>query len=134
MAKTYNVFISHSWDHVADLKSLKRLLESRGYFKVEFQEKTPDNPIDSANSAYIKTVLRRCIENSDVVLALAGVYASHSGWMAWELNEASSKGIPIIGVVPWGQERVSKIVQDKARTIVRWNTESIVDAIRLYAK
>lgn len=134
MAKTYNVFISHSWDHVDDLKNLKNLLENRGYFNVEFMEKTPDNPIDSENSSYIKTVLRNCIQKSDVVLALAGVYASYSGWMAWELDEAISKNKPIIGVIPRGQERVSKVVQDKADELVRWNTESIVDAIRRHVK
>lgn len=134
MAKTYNVFISHSWDYVDDLKNLKRLLESRGYFNVEFQERTPDNPIDSENSNYIKQVLRGCIERSDVVLALAGIYASHSGWMAWELDIATAKSKPIIGVVPWGQERVSKMVQDKAVEVIRWNTESIVDAIRRHIK
>ena len=29
MAKTYKNFISHSWSHVNDLKSLRNLLESR---------------------------------------------------------------------------------------------------------
>ncbi len=40
MAKTYKIFISHSWSHVNDLKSLRNLLESRGYFNVEFTEFT----------------------------------------------------------------------------------------------
>lgn len=134
MAKTYTVFISHSWDHVDDLKGLKNLLESKGYFNVEFKERTPDNPIESENSNYIKTVLRDCIQNSDVILALAGIYASHSGWMAWELDVAIAKGKPIIGVIPRGQERVSKLIQEKAKELVRWNTDSIVDAIKRQAK
>ena len=36
MAKTYNVFISHSWAYVEDLKNLRTLLNNRGYFNVQF--------------------------------------------------------------------------------------------------
>lgn len=45
MAKTYKIFISHSWSHVNDLKSLRNLLESRGYFNVEFTEFPPTDSI-----------------------------------------------------------------------------------------
>ena len=47
MAKTYKIFISHSWSHVNDLKSLRNLLESRGYFNVEFTEFPPTDSINS---------------------------------------------------------------------------------------
>ena len=49
MAKTYKIFISHSWSHVNDLKSLRNLLESRGYFNVEFTEFPPTDSINSMN-------------------------------------------------------------------------------------
>jgi hypothetical protein len=42
--------------------------------------------------------------------------------------------IPIVGVVPRGAERVSAIISSRAKEIVRWNTESIVEAIRKWAK
>lgn len=32
MARTYKVFISHSWGHDDALQSLKNIMESRGYF------------------------------------------------------------------------------------------------------
>lgn len=37
MAKTYKIFISHSWSHVNDLKSLRNLLESRGTLMLNLQ-------------------------------------------------------------------------------------------------
>ena len=40
---------------------------------------------------------------------------------------------PIIGVVPWGAERVPALVQNAATAVVRWNTDSIVSAIRAHA-
>ena len=130
MAKTYNVFISHSWDPVSDLMSLRRLLESRGYFHVNFLETPPHDPINSQNSNYVKSVIRSNIRNADVVIGMAGVYASYSEWMRWELDTAISEGKPILGVIPWGQVNVSTVIQQRANELVRWNTESIVDAIR----
>ena len=133
MAKIYKIFISHSWDHVDDLMRLRKLLEERGYFNVEFEEVPPHDPIDSWNSTYVKSCVSKRISESDVVIGLAGMYASYSEWMEWELNQAVSQGKPILGVIPWGQERVSDVVRSKADEIVRWNTESVVDAIRRLA-
>ena len=110
MAKTYTIFISHSWAYIDDLNNLKRLLENRGYFNVQFEEATPDVPINSDNAYYIRQRLKQKISNSDVVLGIAGIYASHSEWMAWELDKALELGKPIIGVVPRGAERVSTVV------------------------
>nr|HAD53169.1 hypothetical protein [Algoriphagus sp.] len=133
MAKTYTIFISHSWAYIDDLNNLKRLLENRGYFNVQFEEATPDVPINSDNAYYIRQRLKQKISNSDVVLGIAGIYASHSEWMAWELDKALELGKPIIGVVPRGAERVSTVVSSRANEIVRWNMDSIVEAIRKWA-
>lgn len=134
MARIYKIFISHSWTHVDDLKLLRNLLESRGYFNVEFTEFPPTDSIDSINTYYIRKRISERIEASDVVLGIAGVYASYSEWMRWELDKAIEKGIPVIGVIPRGQERISAIVKNRAIEIVHWNTESIVSAIRKHAK
>jgi hypothetical protein len=134
MAKTYSVFISHSWDHVDDLKNLRNLLEKRGYFHVEFEEASPEEPINSENSAYIRRRLKEKISNSDIVLGIAGMYASYSDWMKWELDTAIAEEVPIVGVIPRGQERISKVVTDRSVEDVHWNIESIVDAIRRRAK
>lgn len=133
MAKTYNIFISHSWDHVDDLMNLRRLLNERGYFNVNFEEVPPHDPIDSFNSYYVRKKVAERISNSDVVIGLAGVYASHSDWMQWELDKAIELNKPILGVIPRGQLNISTVVKDRADEMVRWNTESIVEAIRQLA-
>lgn len=107
MAKDYKIFVSHSWAHSEGLEALQKLLNSRGYFNVEFMEASKKVPINSVSAPYVKTVLRQRIVNSDIVLALAGIYASHSEWMVWELETAKINTIPIIGVIPRGQERIS---------------------------
>lgn len=133
MAKPYKVFISHSWAHVQDLKNLRNLLESKGHFNVTFEEASPDVPINSENAYYIRGRLKQKILNSDVVLGVAGMYASHSEWMRWELDKAVEHNIPIIGVVPRGKQRVSAVVSTRAKEVVRWNADSIVNAIRRLA-
>jgi hypothetical protein len=134
MAKDYKIFISHSWSYTEDLEALQKLLNARGYFNVTFLEATKKTPIDSENAAYVKTVLKARILQSDIVLALAGVYATHSDWMIWELETAKANNIPIVGVIPRGQERISTEVYSRSIVYVNWNTESIVDAIRTHGK
>jgi hypothetical protein len=134
MAKEYHVFISHSWNYPEDLKNLRNLLSERGYFNVEFEEASPDEPINSENAAYIKHRLAQKISKSNIVLGIAGGYASYSEWMEWELDKAIKLDIPIVGVIPRGQERISLTVSSRSKKDVRWNTESIVEAIREWAK
>jgi hypothetical protein len=134
MANQYKIFISHSWTYHEDLIALRNLLNQRGYFNVEFTEATKDVPINSENATYIKSTLRNKILGSNIVLALAGIYASHSDWMIWEMEIAKVNDIPIIGIIPRGQERVSAEVYNRSKNDVKWNTESIVEAIRTYAK
>lgn len=134
MAKDYKIFISHSWSYTEDLEALQKLLNSRGYFNVEFLEATKKTPIDSESATYVKAVLKARILKSDIVLALAGVYATHSDWMIWELETAKANNIPIVGVIPRGQERISTEVNSRSIVDVNWNTESIIDAIRTHGK
>lgn len=130
MTKTYKLFISHSWDHVDDLKNLRQLLIQKGYFNVEFEEVPPHDPIDSDNNFYIRYIIKRRIQDSDVVIGLAGKYASYSEWMKWELDKAISLKKPILGVIPRGCQQISSVVEERADKMVKWNTESIVEAIR----
>ena len=41
-------------------------------------------------------------------------------------------GKTIIAIEPWGSEKTSAVVKKAANKIVKWNTDSIVDAIRGY--
>lgn len=133
MAREFHIFISHSWDYSDDLEKLRNLLEERGYFNVTFTEVSKQEPINSENASYIKSRLKAKILSSNVFLALAGVYASHSDWMIWELQTAKDNGIPIIGVIPRGQENISSEVYSRSIVDVKWSTESIVEAIRTHA-
>lgn len=130
MAAEYKIFISHSWQYTDTLEALRNLLNARGYFSATYEESTKDNPINSENESYVKQRLAKKIGDSDIVLALAGVYASHSSWMEWELDKALQLGTPIVRVIPHGQERISSIVSSRSVVDVRWSTENIITDIR----
>jgi hypothetical protein len=134
MAKEYKIFISHSWQYTNTLEALRNLLNERAYFSATYEESTKENPINSENESYVKIRLAKKIGDSDIILALAGVYASHSSWMEWELDKALELGPPIVGVIPHGQERIPSIVSSRSVVDVRWSTESIIAAIRAHAK
>ncbi len=134
MAKEYKIFISHSWQYTDTLDALRNLINARGYFSATYEESTRDKPINSDDESYVKRRLAQKINDSGIILALAGVYASHSSWMEWELEKALELGTPIVGVIPRGQERISTVVSLRSVADVRWNTESIIAAIRKYAK
>ncbi len=53
-------------------------------------------------------------------------------WINIEIELAKSMNKKIIAIEPWGSERTSAVVKNAADKIVRWNTDSIVSAIRGY--
>ncbi len=134
MAKTYKIFVSHCWNYDDDLQNLKNLLDRRGYFSAEYKQAERSNPINSSYAPVIKANITKKLEDSDIVLGIAGMYASYSDWMPWELDKAKELGLNVIGVIPWGQERISQAVCSRSVVNVHWNADSIVNAIRAYAK
>ncbi|MBT9147203.1 MAG: hypothetical protein DDT32_00955 [Syntrophomonadaceae bacterium] len=67
------------------------------------------------------------------VIVISGMYVAHSYWIQTEIDIANRYQKPIIGVRPWGQERIPQAVQDVADEMVGWNTDSIVSAVRKHA-
>jgi hypothetical protein len=63
-------------------------------------------------------------------LILAGVYSTYSKWINIEIDLAQEMGKKIIAIEPWGAERTSSVVKNAAYKVVRWNTSSIISAIR----
>ena len=105
MAKTYSLFISHSWDHDDTSQSLKNSLNGRGYFSAVYMQVEKDCPINSEKAAVVKANITKRLQESDVLLAIAGVFASHSEWMQWEMDKAKELGLNVIGVIPRGDRK-----------------------------
>ena len=132
--RTHNLFISHSWSYSDSYEKLLALLEKRTYFRFKNYSVPRHDPIHNAND---DDALRRAIRTKmlpcGVVLVLAGVYATYSKWIDVEIGLAKSgfrSPKPIVAIEPWGSERTSRPVKQSADRVVRWNTQSIVAAIR----
>jgi hypothetical protein len=134
MANTYNIFISHSWGYGNAYDTLVGFLNNRRYFLWKDYSVPKDDPIHRVKTKILlRSALRRHIALASCIIIPAGVYCSYSGWIEEEIEMAQEMNKPIIGVRPWGAERISNLVQENADVIVGWNSESVVNAVRNYS-
>ena len=130
---TYNLFISHSWAYGDAYDKLTNMLRSKPYFDYRDYSVPKNDPIHNASYAYqLKEAIRRQMQPASCVLIIAGVYSTYSKWINIEIELAKSMNKKIIAIELWGSERTSAVVKNAADKIVRWNTDSIVSAIRGY--
>lgn len=139
MQRTYNLFISHAWRYDEQYYRLVGFLDSAkvsGFswknFSVPKHDPVvdPDEPIGRAK---LTKELEDQIKPVHCVLVLCGMYVAYRFWVQKEIDIAVSYAKPIVGVKPWGQERIPQEVSAVAKEIVGWNTDSIVGAIRRHA-
>jgi len=128
--RTYNLFISHAWDYRDEYHRLVNLLDAAPNFRWKDYSVPEHDPLGARSTRGLRAGLQRQLQLVHAVLAISGVYASHSDWMREELGLADGFGKPIIAIAPRGNQRLSGVAQDAAVEIVKWNTDSIVDAIR----
>lgn len=134
MEKTYNLFISHSWAYSDAYEKLVSMLDSEESFKYKNYSVPKDNPIHNTSSdKALEEAIKKQMQSASVILILAGVYSSYSKWIKKEIKLAQDGFyIPkkIIAVEPWGADRTSIKVKDSADEIVKWQTSSIINAIK----
>ena len=61
------------------------------------------------------------------------MYAKYSRWIDFEIDTAVAMDKPIIGIRPWGQERVPIKIQENADIMIGWNSAPLVQAVRDHA-
>lgn len=127
------MFISHSWTYGDAYDRLVEMLDAKPYFIYKNYSVPKNDPIHNARYDYqLKEAIKRQMQPASCVLILAGVYATYSKWINIEIELAQQMGKTIIAIEPWGSERTSTKVKSASDKIVRWNTDSIVSAIRGY--
>lgn len=132
----YNIFISHAWKYSEHYNKIVQWLNvAQNEEKLTWKNySVPEHdPLIDPNSAggikQLKEELKGQISPASKIIILAGMYASYSNWIDFELNTAVDYGKYIIGVKPWGQERIPSKVSSNANIMVGWNKESIINAI-----
>jgi len=132
---TYNIFISHSWNYSDQYDRLIKLLREKPYFTFKDYSVPFSDPINTnGTTKQLRDAIIKQMTPTSCVLVLAGVYSTYSKWINEEIGIAKNSFVnnpkKIIAIEPWGAERTSTVVKDAADIIVKWNTDSIVDAIR----
>ena len=127
----YNLFISHSWSYSDAYNKLTSLLDNANYFTYKNYSVPKDDPIHNANNdKELYEAIKQQIRYASVVIILAGVYSSYSKWIDKEIKIAEELGKPILAIEPWASDKTSLKVKNAADKIVKWNTDSIMRAIR----
>lgn len=134
MTRPYNLFISHSWTYSSQYDGLVALLSKDPSFQFRDYSVPKDDPIHGAsNDKQLREAIKRQMQPCGVILILAGIYATYSKWIGKEIDLAKS-GFnipkPIIAVEYWGSERTSIYVKSAAQAVVKWQSQSIINAIR----
>ena len=132
--ETCRIFISHSWTYEDHYDRIIELLSEAPDFSFEDCSIPKGNRVhtDGTDSDLEDAIFMHMFW-CDVVLVLAGVYATYSKWIDIELDlaqKAFKRPKPIVAIEPWGSKRTSTRVKDAANQTVKWNTDSIVNAIR----
>lgn len=137
--KTYDLFISHAWKYGDAYNNLIRLLDLAPYFLYRNYSAPKDNPLKTPlgnpvrGYSGIESAIENKIKPVNCVIVLAGMYANNRQWMEKEIEIAKKYKKPIIALYPRGNSLMPTYIQNNCTTMVRWNTDSIVSAIREYS-
>ena len=132
--KTYDLFLSHAWFYSKGYNKAVELLNEANNFQWRNYSVPEHDPVIDPNTDVGKRKLTleldQQIKPVNCFLIMAGMYANYKYWIQKEVEMAQSYGKPIIGLIPWRQERTPVYIQRVADEMVGWNTNSIVTAIR----
>jgi MTH538 TIR-like domain (DUF1863) len=124
----YRIFVSHAWDYSQEYYDLINRLNDYPNFDYRNYSVPEHDRLDTTTQLGQK--LLNQMNPAQVVIILAGMYAAHSEWIQYEIDQAVRLGKPIIAVKPWGQERVPLAIQNAATVVHGWNISPIIQSIR----
>lgn len=132
--KRSRIFVSHAWEYTDQYRRLENMLDEAPDFEYSNYSVPEHDPLHAKTKKELEEALYNQIRPTNVVIILAGMYVPYREWIQKEIDIAVELGKPIIGVAPWGSQKIPQAVQDVAEEIVSWSTSSIVSAIRKYGK
>jgi hypothetical protein len=130
--KTRMLFISHAWQYDQAYLTLVKWFNSEPNFSWKNCSIPSTDALPDKTTTGLMQGITRQINPAQGILIIAGMYAAYSGWIDYEISEAKRLGKTIIGIRPWGQERLPVKVQETANVLVNWNSASVVGAVRTY--
>ena len=127
------IFISHAWAYNDHYHTLVDWFDQEPNFAWKNCSVPSHDALPDKTSKGLSEGMIRQIRPAQVVILLGGMYAAHSAWIDFEIQEAQRMGKTILGVAPWGQERIPANVQNASICpMIGWNRASIIRAVREY--
>ena len=130
--RTYRVFISHCWEYEDDYYTILDWLENEPLFKCR-NLSVPEESAMREDKTFEKR-LRKRLDSSDILLVIVGMEIAHRYWMKWEIKWAHNRGVPIVGIMPNGGQRIPLALDKTGCPIVRWRRDSVISAVRHHAR
>lgn len=131
--RNYHILISHSWDYGDQYETIREWLNNAPYFLWTDYSVPISRPLTATGVKDLEQKIYNRISLCSCVIILSGMYVTYSDWIDFEIDTAVALEKPIVGIKPWGQERVPLKVQLQSNILVGWNSLSVIDAIRTYA-
>lgn len=127
------LFVSHVFHESDDYLRFFEYLESVDNFFYKNCSKPDDMPKGSPDE--FRNVLLEQIKPAEIVIVLGSLYERKRDWVAYQIEVAKARSLPVICVNAFGATVVlSRDLLEKADAVVDWNEREIVDAIRQYAR
>ena len=124
------IFISQAWAYNDDDRTLVQWFDEAPNFAWKNCSVPSHDGLPDKTAKGLRAGITRQISPAQCVVILGGMYAAHSDWIDYEIDEAVRMDKPIVAAIPWGQKRIPVKIQSHADREARWNRDSIIDAIR----
>lgn len=126
------LFLSHAWSYESHYNQLVLWFDAEPNFSWKNCSVPSTDSLTDKTTSGLAAGMTRQISPAQGVIIMAGMYAAHSEWIKYEIAEAVRMNKVIIGVRPWGAERVPTVVTENATVMVNWQSASIIKAVRDY--
>ena len=94
---------------------LENLLKKANNFTWRNYSVPEHDPLGTKTDKELREALDRQIKPINCFIIVAGMYVNYRKWIQKEIDIAKAYNKPIIGVIPWGQERTPVEVQNAAK-------------------
>ena len=128
------IFVTHTFSDNADYDRVFEYLESTSNFFYK-NCSVPNRIPASGGKEALKEELRTQIQDAEIVLLPANMYADAPDWILYQMIAAQAMNVPIVALeIFGGAGEVHPEIAKRANDTVDWNERLIVDAVRHHAR
>ena len=89
------VFVSYDHSEDGRYKELLTAWDANTNFDFEFDQRSPDTPVDGTEAGVAQVALTEKMKESEYILVIIGKDSHANKWMNWEIQKAKQDGIKL---------------------------------------